>query len=166
MARRLGAIAARGHIAPTPPSVLRSVVEHAIAAHVRAATHARHLTEEQRVGGRFDNRDHQSRECVTDGNESASVCAIVPTLDATRPRAATENTIDLAECIAANLLSGGGARPTLGQHSQRTANATRIDERRSGSGWLLAGTTSHAEPALGVDERRCLEPGHQRLEIA
>src|SRR5262245_33436895 len=69
MARGLGAIAARGHVAPAAASVLRVVEEDALASLIRAAPDARELAEDERVGGGLDDRDHEARERVTDRDE-------------------------------------------------------------------------------------------------
>lgn len=165
MARCFGSITARGHVTPATPSVLRAVIEYASAARVGAATHAGQLADDQRIRGRFDDRDHQSGEGIADRNEASRVCAIAATFDATRSRAPSENAIDLAQCLTADLLGGGRTRAALREHAQRATDTARIDERGSRSGRLLARAAAHAECTLSINEGRCLEPRHQRVEV-
>src|SRR6185436_7659493 len=97
VARGLRAVPAGGHVAPAAAPVLRLVLEDASAAWDGTATHAPELIEDERVRRILDDGDEQAGERVADGNEGASEGTIGAKLDAPRPRAAPEHTIDLAQ---------------------------------------------------------------------
>src|SRR6185503_8371055 len=90
MARGLGAITARGHVAPAAAAVLRVVVEDALAARIGAAANARQLAEDECISGRFDDGNDEARECIANRNERANERAVGSQLDAARSRAASE----------------------------------------------------------------------------
>ena len=96
MASGLRAIAAGGHVAPPPPAILRAVVEDVGAASVGAPANALQLAEDECVGRRFDNWNHQSGEGIADRDEGPRVGSIATALDAPRDSASPEHAIDLA----------------------------------------------------------------------
>src|SRR5690349_15336242 len=112
VARSFRAIAACCHIAPAAAAILRVVEEHALAARIGTTTDARQLAEDERVGGRFDDRDHETRERVADRNERSHEGSVGAKIHATRPSAAAEDAIDLDEAIVANAFAH---RTTLGE---------------------------------------------------
>src|SRR4051794_2953511 len=95
VARGLGAIAACRHITPTPTAILRVVEEHALAARIGAAAHARQLAEDQCVRRGFDDGYDESGECISDWNEGADERAIGTKIDTPSAGAAPEHAIDL-----------------------------------------------------------------------
>src|SRR6185503_16449664 len=125
MARGLGAITARGHVAPAAAAVLRVVVEDTLAARIGAAANARQLAEDECISGRFDDRNDEARECIANRNERANERAVGSQLHAARSRAASEHTIDLAQAFRANALAH---RSPLGERAERAANAAGVDE--------------------------------------
>ena len=163
MPRRFRAIAARRHVAPAAASVLRVVEEHALAARIGAAAHARQFAEDERVGGRFDDRDDETGERVAHGHERANERAVGTLLDASRAGAAAEHAIDLAESVEAHAIA---ERAAFGERAQRGAHASRVDERRGRAGRLLLGAAANAAGAFGVEHRGRLEPAHHRVEVA
>jgi hypothetical protein len=76
MTGRLGAIAARRHVAPPAPAVLGVIVENALAAWVGATAHARQLSEDERVRGGFDDWNDETREGVSHWHKRADECAV------------------------------------------------------------------------------------------
>src|SRR5438270_5370321 len=94
MARRFRAIAACRHVAPATTTVLRVIEEHALTARIRTSSHAGQLSEDQRIGRRFDDRDDESSECVADRNERANERPVGTKIDASSARAPTEHTVD------------------------------------------------------------------------
>src|SRR3954468_16155935 len=76
VARRLGAVATCGHVAPAAPAILGLVLKHAAATRIGAAPHSQQFTQDECVRRAFDNIDQKARECVSDGNEGAGVAAI------------------------------------------------------------------------------------------
>src|SRR5437762_4111360 len=99
--RRLGAVAARGHVAPASPAILRAVVEDAHAARIGAAADARELAEDERVGGGLDDRDDETGEGVAHGDEAACERAVGAEIDASRAGAAAEHAIDRGQPVDA-----------------------------------------------------------------
>src|SRR5262245_24302316 len=129
MTRGLRAIPARCHVAPATASVFRVVEKHALAPLIGAATNARELAEDERVRGRFDDRDDKSGECVAHGDERPDERAVGSEIDTARARTATEHTIDLGESFGAYAFAH---RAAFCECAQRAAHATRVHER-SGS---------------------------------
>src|SRR5258705_866854 len=84
MPRRFSAVAAGGHGAPAPASVLRVVEEHALASLIRTAADARQLTQDQRVRRRLDNGDHEAGERIADRYERSNEGSVGAEIDATR----------------------------------------------------------------------------------
>src|SRR5689334_23708015 len=82
MTRRFGAIAAGGHVAPATATVLGVVEEYTLAAWIGASPNARQLPENQRIGGRLDDRDDEAGERIADGDEGADEGAVAALLDA------------------------------------------------------------------------------------
>ncbi len=162
MPRRFGAVATRRHVAPATAAILRTVEEDARAAAVRAPTDAAKLTENHRVGGRFDDRDHEAGERVADRDEGARIASIGTQLHAARTRAAAKHAIDLGQRVEANLRA---SRSALGEGAQCGTNATSVDERCRRAGRLLQRPTPDALRTLEVEHGRRLEPQHERVEV-
>ena len=162
-ARRLCPIAAGGHVAPAPAPVPRRVVENPRASPIGAPPDAKQLTTDQRFGGRLDDRDHEPGERVTDRHEALVERSIVAELHAAVSRAASQHAIDLGERVGTRLLEDGAS---FGQRPQRRAHATRIDQRRGGSGRLLLGAAADAARPFGVEHTRGAEPLNERVEVA
>src|SRR3982751_1494935 len=82
MASGFRAIAAGGHVAPPPPPILRAVIENVSAASVGAPADALQLAEDECVGRRFDNWNHQSGEGIAHRDKGSRVGSIAAALDA------------------------------------------------------------------------------------
>ena len=132
------------------------------AAGVAATPHAYEFTGDERVGGRFDDRDDEAGEGVTDGDEGASERSVGTRLETTNPGAAPEHAVDLGEGVAANLLR---MRAAFGERAKGGAHATRVDQRGGGTRGLLLRAAAHPLQALGVEDAGDVEKSHQRLEV-
>ena len=158
MAGGLGAIATRPHVAPATQSVLGAVEKHAMAARIGTAAHARELRVHQCVGRRLDDGDHQTGERIARGHESAHVPALRARVEAARSRAPAEYPVDFHNGIVADPL---GEVPLFGQHAERGAHPSGVDQRGRGGGRLQHRTSANAGGALVVDRSRFLTPGEE-----
>jgi inosine/xanthosine triphosphatase len=123
---------------------------------------ARELAEDERIGGRLSDWNHEPSERIPDGHEGAREAAIGAELDAARPDAPAEHAVDLREHIEAHLLL---RRASLGEVAQRRADLARIDQCGGSTGELLVRSTSDARGALGVEGTSRLEPPQQIVEV-
>lgn len=161
--RGLGAITARGHVAPAAASILRVVEEDTLASLIGASAHTRELAKNERVRGGFHDGNHEPRERVADRNERTDECAVGTKLDAPCAGAATKHAIDLDESFGARAFA---QRAALGQRAKRGPDTTSIDERRGRAGRLLHGAATNSAGAFSIEHSRGLEPADERLEIA
>lgn len=162
MARRLGAVAARGHVAPAATSVLRRILEHAPAAWVGAPSHPRQLVEDERVGGTVDDGNEQAGERVAHGDECTSEGAVRAELDAARAGAAAKQPVYLRQRGDARVGNHGAA---LGEGAEHGAHASRVGQHSERTGRLLDGAALHGGRAIGVEDVRGLEPAGEALEV-
>jgi len=112
MARGLRAVSAGRHVAPAPPPVLRPIIEYARAAAIGASPNAGQLADYKRICCALDDRYHEPRERVADGNEASRKRPIALELETPRTGTSTENAIDLGKRVAPRLF---GVMPTFSQ---------------------------------------------------
>jgi hypothetical protein len=160
--RSLCAIAAGGHVAPAPTSILGFVLEHSAAPWIGAPPHSDELSEDERISRTLDDRDEEARECVTDRDERAHEGSVAGHLEAPRAGAAAEHAIDLRQCLASHVMRG---EASLRERTQYGATAARAAENRQCTRGLLMGAPTHACRALCVEQVCVLEPPHEALEI-
>lgn len=134
-----------------------------MAARIGTAAHARELRVHQCVGRRLDDGDHQTGERIARGHESAHVPALRARVEAARSRAPAEYPVDFHNGIVADPL---GEVPLFGQHAERGAHPSGVDQRGRGGGRLQHRTSANAGGALVVDRSRFLKPGEECLEVA
>src|SRR5262249_10501334 len=100
---------------------------------------------------------------VADRDERSDERSVGAQLDAPGAGAAAEHAVDLDESFGARALA---ERAALGEHTQRRAYTSRVDQRRGRAGRLLHGTAPNAAGAFGVEHSGGLEPSNERLEVA
>ncbi len=162
MTRRFGAIAARRHVAPAAPPVLRPVEKHARATLVGTAPNAHELAQHERIGGRLDDGDHQPCERVADRNEAAHELSVRSTLETADARTSAQHAIDLAYGVLSNIMC---CDAPLGQRAQHRAHAARVREGRRCARRLLLSAPPNTGCPFGVEHRSSFEPAEERVEI-
>ncbi len=162
MTGSLRAIAARGHVAPPAPPILRLVLEDATASRIRAASYPNELAEDEGIGGALDHWNQQARKGITDRNERAHERPVAPEFQPSRACTAPEHSIDLGHRLRTDVM-----RPdaSLGQCPEHRAHAARIAQHGERAGGLLVRSPTHARRALRVQQVSTLEPAHESLEI-
>ena len=138
-------------------------MEYARAAPIGAAPDAQEFTTDERFGGRFNDRNHEASEGITDRHEALAERSVVTEFHATVPGAATEHAIDLDERIGTGLLHN---RTTLGERAQGGADTAGIDERGRSTSRLLLRTARDANGTLGIEYASGAEPLNEGIEVA
>ena len=179
MPGRLGAIAARRHVAPAAAAILGVVEEHALAARIRAAAHAPQFAEDECIGGGFDDRDDESGERAGGIRRRAQqqpAGAAAALIDARRVRAALRMLAERGPMSDRVRVDGlAEINRVLG----RSAGTRRVEVRTDGTFYrsfvpvgdafagLVIPIVESAADALILGElwrvRRCADPRCQRV---
>jgi 4-hydroxy-3-methylbut-2-enyl diphosphate reductase len=88
---------------------------------------------------------------------------IVTELHASMTGTATENAVDLDECVGAHFFDDGAA---LSECSERSAHTPRVHQSGRGTGRLLFGATRNSNSSFGIEHAGGPQPLNQRVEIA
>jgi len=133
-----------------------------MAARIGAAPHTRQFLVDQRVGGRFDERNHETGERIARGHEGACVTTVGARVEAARAGAAAEHAIDFRNGVVAHAF---GEVALFGEYTERRAHPPRVDHRGRGCSRLENGTASNPGGAFIVDGSVLLKPEEEGLEV-
>ncbi|MEN9508967.1 MAG: hypothetical protein RLZZ621_1530 [Gemmatimonadota bacterium] len=133
-----------------------------MASGISTASYPRQFRGDERVRGRFGNRNHQPGEGITRWHEAALIPPLGCRVDTSRPGTPPQHAIDLGDGIVADPVR---LIPLLGEDAQGRTHASGVYQGGRRRGRLQHGTAAHAGGPFVIHGTVGVQPRQECLEV-